>query len=118
LPAGRAGGEHAGVRDQQAVARDLELVAVTPACNELGEAVEAIMLAVRALVLRFGLRGVCPWVLAVFLTTGCENGDRWPHRDGLRGRAPGRRHRHPLAAPSTGAGLTNRTLRPQIAALI
>jgi hypothetical protein len=54
----------------QAVSLDLELVAVTPAGNALGEAVEAIMLAVRALVLRFGLRGVCPWELAVCLTGG------------------------------------------------
>ena len=30
----------------------------------------AIMLAVRALVLRFGLHGVCPWELAVCLTGG------------------------------------------------
>ena len=54
----------------QAVSLDLQLVAVTPAGNALGEAVEAIMLAVRALVLRFGLRGVCPWELAVCLTGG------------------------------------------------
>ena len=47
---------------------------MTPAGNALGEAVEAIMLAVRALVLRFGLRGVCPWELAVCLTGGLLSG--------------------------------------------
>lgn len=54
----------------QLVALDLELAAVTPAGGELGDAVEAIMLAVRALVLRFGLRGVCPWEMAVCVTGG------------------------------------------------
>jgi len=58
----------------QAVSLDLELVAVTPAGNALGEGVEAIMLSVRALVLRFGLRGVCPWELAVCLTGGLLSG--------------------------------------------
>ena len=65
---------------RQAVFLDLELVAVTPAGSVLGEAVEAIMLAVRALVLRFGLRGVCPWELAVCLTGGLLYGRPPPAR--------------------------------------
>jgi hypothetical protein len=43
---------------------------VTPAGSELGDAVEAIMLAVRASVLRFGHRQVGPWERAVCLTGG------------------------------------------------
>ena len=47
---------------------DHELVAVTPAGSGLGDAVEAIMLTVRAFVLRFGRREVGPWERAVCLT--------------------------------------------------
>ena len=46
------------------------LSAVTPAGSELGDAVEAIMLAVRASVLRSGHRQVGPWERAVCLTGG------------------------------------------------
>jgi len=48
---------------------DPEAGAVTPAGTELGDAVEAIMLAVRAWVLRFGPE-VGPWERAVLLTDG------------------------------------------------
>ena len=47
-----------------------QLDAVTPAGSELGDAVEAIMLAVRAWVLRFGHAGAGPWERAVWLTGG------------------------------------------------
>jgi uncharacterized protein DUF6431 len=47
-----------------------QLSAVTPAGSQLGDAVEAIMLAVRASVLRFGHRQVGPWERAVCLTGG------------------------------------------------
>lgn len=56
------------------VSLDHELVAVTPAGSSLGDAVEAIMLAVRAWVLRFGHRGVGPWERAVWLTGGLLHG--------------------------------------------
>lgn len=57
------------------VALDHELVAVTPAGSELGDAVEAIMLAVRALVLRFGHAAIGPWERAVCLTGGLLSGE-------------------------------------------
>lgn len=56
------------------VSLDHELVAVTPAASSLGDAVEAIMLAVRAWVLRFGPGGVGPWERAVCLTGGLLHG--------------------------------------------
>jgi len=46
------------------------LEAVTPAGSELGDAVEAIMLAVRARVLRFGYDHVGAWERAVWMTGG------------------------------------------------
>jgi hypothetical protein len=49
---------------------DPEPDAITPADSTLGEAVEAIMLAVRAWVLRFGPSGTGPWERAVSLTGG------------------------------------------------
>ena len=58
----------------QLVSLDVEPAALTPADSGLGDAVEAIMLAVRALVLRFGLRGVGAWELAVCLTGGLLHG--------------------------------------------
>src|SRR5450755_23669 len=48
--------------------------AVTPAGSALGDAVEAIMLAVRAWVLRFGCSASGPWELAVCLTGGLLHG--------------------------------------------
>ncbi len=58
------------------VSLDLELVVVTPAGSELGDAVEAIMLAVRAWVLRFGhAAAVGPWERAVCLTGGLLCGE-------------------------------------------
>lgn len=53
-----------------AVSLDTEIGAVTPAASELGDAVEAIMLAVRAWVLKFGPGHTSPWELAVCLTGG------------------------------------------------
>jgi Domain of unknown function (DUF6431) len=53
-----------------AYALDPELSAVTPAGSELGDAVEAVMLAVRAFVLRSGHRQVGPWERAVCFTGG------------------------------------------------
>ena len=47
-----------------------ELVAVTPAGSELGDAVEAIMLTVRAHVLRLGHQQIGPWERAVWLLRG------------------------------------------------
>jgi hypothetical protein len=49
---------------------DPETGAVMPAGSELGDAVEAIMLAVRAWVLRFGRADVTAWERAVCLTGG------------------------------------------------
>lgn len=57
-----------------AYALDRELVVVTPAGSELGDAVEAIMLAVRARVLRFGDGQTGPWERAVWLTGGLLSG--------------------------------------------
>jgi hypothetical protein len=44
--------------------------AVTPAGSELANAVEAVMLAVRGWVLRFGREPIGPWERAVWLTGG------------------------------------------------
>ena len=55
---------------RQIVALDPEPAAVTPTDSELGDAVEAIMLAVRAWVLRFGRENLGPWERAVWLTGG------------------------------------------------
>jgi len=52
------------------VALDPEPAAVTPAGSDLGDAVEAIMLAVRAWVLRFGRDEIGPWERATWLTGG------------------------------------------------
>jgi len=57
-----------------AYALDPEFGPVTPAGSELGDAVEAIMLAVRAWVLRFGHRYSGPWEGAVWLTGGLLSG--------------------------------------------
>ena len=62
-----------------ACALDRELGAVTPAGSELGDAVEAMMLAVRAFRLRFGAAdqaGV--WERAVWLTGGLLHGRSRP----------------------------------------
>jgi hypothetical protein len=48
--------------------------AVTPAGSELGDAVEAIMLAVRAQVLRFVPHRSGPWELATCITGGLLGG--------------------------------------------
>lgn len=56
------------------VSLDAEPVAVTPAASSLGDAVEAIMLAVRAWVLRFGRDDIGPWERAVWLTGGLLHG--------------------------------------------
>jgi hypothetical protein len=52
------------------VSLDHERAAVAPAGTGLGDALEAIMLAVRAWVLRFGRRSIGTWELAVCLTGG------------------------------------------------
>jgi hypothetical protein len=57
-----------------ASALDLELGPVTPARSPLGDAVEAIMLAVRARVLRLAARHAEPWEQAVFITGGLLSG--------------------------------------------
>lgn len=59
---------------RRAYALDPEMVAVTPAGSELGDAVEAITLAVRAWVLRFGAEPVGAWERAVYLTGGLLSG--------------------------------------------
>ena len=56
------------------VALDPEPVAVTPTDSSLGDAIEAIMLAVRAWVLRFGRDELGPWERAVWLTGGLLHG--------------------------------------------
>jgi len=76
LRAARARAEHlraCGVRWAYALDPS-ELAAVAPADRGLGDAVEAIMLAVRARVLRFGHGDLCPWELAVCLTGGLLTG--------------------------------------------
>lgn len=74
----RAARRHAdGLRacaTRRIVALDPEPVAVTPAGSGLGDAVEAIMLAVRAWVLRFGRDEIGPWERAVWLTGGLLHG--------------------------------------------
>jgi transposase-like protein len=65
----RAGGLRA-CATRWIVTLDPEPVAVTPAGSTLGDAVEAIMLAVRAWVLRFGRDELGPWERAVWLTGG------------------------------------------------
>jgi hypothetical protein len=55
-------------------ALDPEFAPVTPAGSQLGDAVEAIMLAVRARVLRFGYGNSGPWERAVWLTGGLLSG--------------------------------------------
>jgi hypothetical protein len=56
------------------VVLDPEPVAVCPAGSEIGDMVEAIMLAVRAWVLRFGHDRAGPWERAVWLTGGLLHG--------------------------------------------
>jgi hypothetical protein len=51
---------------------------VTPAGSGLGDAVEAIMLAVRAWVLRFAHDELCPWERAVWMTGGLLHGSPPP----------------------------------------
>jgi len=53
---------------------DPETGAVLPAGSALGEAVEAVMVAVRAWVLRFGSSPLGPWERAVCLTGGLLHG--------------------------------------------
>jgi len=55
-------------------ALDPEIGPVTPAGSTLADAVEAMMLAVRAWVLRFGRSASGPWELAVYLTGGLLHG--------------------------------------------
>jgi hypothetical protein len=57
-----------------ACALDPEIGAVTPTGSELGDAVETIMLAVRAWMLRFGRQHAGPWERAVWLTGGLLSG--------------------------------------------
>jgi transposase-like protein len=64
-----------GRASRWAVALDAEIGAVTPAGSELGDAVEAIMLAVRAWVLKFGPANTSPWERAVCLTAGLQPTD-------------------------------------------
>lgn len=59
---------------QRLVALDCEPAAVAATASSLGDAVEAIMLAVRAWVLRFGKDSVGPWERAVWLTGGLLHG--------------------------------------------
>jgi len=56
------------------VSLDCEPGAVTPVGSDLGDAVEAMMLAVRAFVLRFGRDQAGPWERAVWLTGGLLHG--------------------------------------------
>jgi hypothetical protein len=59
---------------QRIASLDVEPAAVIPAGSSLGDAVEAIMLAVRAWVLRFGRDDIGPWERAVWLTGGLLHG--------------------------------------------
>ena len=59
---------------QRLAALDPEPAAVTATATTLGDAVEAIMLAVRAWALRFGKDSVGPWERAVWLTDGLLHG--------------------------------------------
>ncbi len=61
---------------KRVVSLDVQLVAITPARSGLRDAVEAIMLAVRAWVLRFGCDDLGPWERAVWLTDGLLYGHR------------------------------------------
>ena len=56
------------------VSLDPEPVAVIPTGSSLGDALEAIMLAVRAWVLRFGRDDISAWERAVWLTGGLLHG--------------------------------------------
>ncbi|MGA2011312.1 MAG: helix-turn-helix domain-containing protein [Solirubrobacteraceae bacterium] len=56
------------------VALDPEAGAIAPANSEMGDAVEAMMLAVRAWVLRFGPDTLGPWERAGWLTVGLLGG--------------------------------------------
>jgi hypothetical protein len=81
LRAGRSRAENLrACATRQLASLDPEPAAVTAADSSLGDAVEAIMLAVRALVLRLGLHGVSPWELAVYLTGGLLHGRLPPAR--------------------------------------
>ena len=55
-------------------ALDPEMGPVTPAGSALGDAIEALMLVVRARVLRFGHGQLGPWERAVWLTDGLLSG--------------------------------------------
>jgi hypothetical protein len=66
----RRAGSLSGCATRWIVALDPEPTAVTPAGSGLGDAVEAMMLAVRAWVLRFGRDELGPWERAVLLTGG------------------------------------------------
>lgn len=59
-----------GCATRWSVSLDCEHGAVIPAACGLGDALEAIMLAVRAWVLRFGQDTLGPWERAVWLTGG------------------------------------------------
>jgi len=77
----RRTGELRACATRQLVALDVQVGAVTPAGSELGDAVEAMMLAVRAFRLRFGAvdqAGV--WERAVWLTGGLLHGRPPPPR--------------------------------------
>ena len=77
----RRAGELRACATRQLVALDVQVGAVTPAGSELGDAVEAMMLAVRAFRLRFGAvdqAGV--WERAVWLTGGLLHGRPPPPR--------------------------------------
>jgi len=56
------------------VALDPEVAPIAPTASSLGDAVESIMLAARAWVLRFGEDSVGPWERAVWLTGGLLHG--------------------------------------------
>lgn len=74
----RAARERAGslraCATQRLVSLDPESGPVAPTDSGLGDAVEAIMLAVRAWVLRFGRDELDPWDRAVWLTGGLLHG--------------------------------------------
>jgi hypothetical protein len=69
----RAGGLRA-CATRKLVSLDPEPATIIPAGCALGDAVEAIMLAVRAWVLRFGHDDLGPWERAVWLTGGLLHG--------------------------------------------
>jgi len=75
LPAARQRAESLrACATRRIVSLDLEPVAVVPAGSSLGDAVEAMMLAVRAWALRFGRDDIGPWERAVWLTGGLLHG--------------------------------------------